>query len=81
MTSTKFFSNPVYKNVQREYKTRVKEIMNNIADCIGTSDDKIEIARAMAKEELYFEAKKTLNKSLNSKWYKDMITDLQDGNA
>ena len=68
---TSFFSNPVFKYVQMEYNEKVKDIMKAVEDSPGTPDEKIIIARIMAKEYLYEVAIKTLDTQQSSKWFRD----------
>ena len=68
---TSVFSNPVFKYVQMEYNQRVKDIMLAVEDSPGTPDEKITIARIMAKEDLYERAIKTLDIQQSSKWFRD----------
>ncbi len=70
---TSFFSNPIYKYVQMQYNERVKDIMKAVEDSPGTSDEKIVIARIMAKEYLYEVAIKTLDVQQSSKWFRNAI--------
>ena len=70
---TSIFSNPVFKYVQMEYNKRVKDIMLAVEDSPGTSDEKIRIAREMAKEDLYEVAIKTLDVQQSSKWFRNAI--------
>ena len=70
---TSFFSNPVFKYIQFEYNERVKDIMRAIEDSPGTPDEKIVIARIMAKEYLYDIAIKTLDVQQSSKWFRNAI--------
>lgn len=66
MTSI-IFSNPhILKYLKMEYNEYVKDIMINLESAMGTSDEKIEIARKFAKEKMMVEALKCKNK-----WYRD----------
>ena len=70
---TSFFSNPVFKYIQMEYNQRVKDIMSAVEDSPGTPDEKIVIARMMAKEYLYEMAIKTLDTQQSSKWFRNAV--------
>ncbi len=58
MQPTLFSNQTVLQYIKFEYNEYVKDIMKNLESAIGSSDDKIEVARKFAKEKMMLVALK-----------------------